>query len=132
MPRYSVNSTTMFIDNVNYRGDDRRATKRVKTVIPATLSFAEAEEIVKVIDLSEGGCLWGGHLAVNVQATVSLQFYLHKPEGYVSCTPIHGRVVHVHKKENKNSFMINCDFKGIVFEEHGIRKLIEESLEKHR
>ena len=125
MPRYKADTPTMFIDNSRYRGDDRRMSKRVKALIPATLHAAGAEEIVKIVDISEGGCAWVGHLLVNVQATVSLQFYNQTEEGYVSCQPIHGRVVHVHKKENKNSYLINCDFKGILFEEHGVRQLIE-------
>ena len=95
MPRYKADAPTMFIDNSRYRGDDRRTTKRVKALIPATLHAAGAEEIVKIVDISEGGCAWVGHLLVNVQATVSLQFYNQTEEGYVSCQPIHGRVVHV-------------------------------------
>ena len=127
MPRYNTSPPSMFIDNASYRGDDRRATRRVKTVIPAMLMYGDKEEFVKVVDLSEGGCAWIGHLLVNVQATVSMQFYLHTEEGYFSCQPIHGRIVHVHRKEkSKEKYLINCDFKGIVFEEHGISKLIEQ------
>lgn len=127
MPRFSAsNPAKMFIDNSSYRGDCRRNTSRFKVLVPATMQQPEHQpEMVKVINIGHGGCKFIGHTLVNTQGSISLQFYLHCDENeWRAATPIHGRVVRVHSKNEL--FVVNVDFKGSIFHEHGIEQLIEE------
>lgn len=134
MPRFKNDSSvTMFIDSRDYRGDDRRETTRHRIHVPAELEFRERNEVVRVHNLSYGGCAYHGTLLVNTQATVSMQFFKKIEDGkYVQCVPIHGRVIHVHKREHSQGYSVCIDFKGILFQEHGIEAIIEDHLESER
>ena len=127
MPRFAIdNPAKMFVDNTTYRGDCRRSKPRYKVLVPATLVERDKEpEMVKVVNIGHGGCKFVGHNLVNTQGSVSMQFYLHCSENeWRAATPIHGRVIHVHQKNDL--YIVNVDFKGSIFHEHGIEQLIEE------
>ena len=134
MPRFKNDrNVTMFIDSRDYRGDDRRETPRYRIHVPAELEFQDRNEVVRVNNLSYGGCAYHGTLLVNTQATVSMKFFKKIEDSkYVQCVPIHGRVIHVHKRESSEGYSVCIDFKGILFQEHGIEAIIEDYLESER
>ena len=123
------NPTKMFIETKTFEGYCRRNTPRYGVLIPASMRFNENDFIVKVLNISHGGCKFAGVENVNTQGTISMTFY--KPcneEGFKECIPIHGRVIHVHKK--KALYVVNIDFKGILFNEHGIQDIIDNAEER--
>ena len=126
-----LNPTKKFITTTNYEGYCRREIPRYGCLVPATLTFNEKESIVKVLNIGHGGCKIAMSNSLNTQGTVSLTFFRPCDENdYKECVPIHGRVIHVHKK--KNLYIINIDFKGILFDEHGIESIIKNELDKQK
>lgn len=132
MPRFAaMNPAKMFVDNSHYRGDCRRQYPRYKIITPATCIEADKKpEMVKVVNLGMGGCKFVGHSLVNTQASISMQFYTHSDDDeWRACVPIHGRVIHVHSKGDDH-YIVNLDFKGTLFAEHGIEELINQNGKK--
>lgn len=128
------NPAVKFIDTTHYKGDDRRRQEnlpRVSCLIPVTIDDESPEKkpfYGKCLNISHGGGKLVSHELINQQSLVKITFYLHRGEDFVSCTPITGRVVHVHRKGN--NFVANIDFRGAVFYEHGIQELIDLNLKK--
>lgn len=123
------NPPKVFIHTKMYEGYCRRATTRYSCLAPASLSFNNNQYIVKVLNISHGGCKFAGTQNVNTQGTISLTFYRPCDDNeFKECIPIHGRVIHVHKK--KSLYIVNIDFKGILFHEHGVQDIIDESERK--
>ena len=115
-----------FITTKTFEGYCRRSSTRYSVLIPASLEFNEYNSIVKVLNISHGGCKIAKSENLNTQGTISMTFY--KPcneEGFKECIPIHGRVIHVHKKNSL--YIVNIDFKGILFNEHGIQDIIDKA-----
>lgn len=124
-----LNPVKPFIDVKSYEGYCRRNYPRFKTTVIAQLILGEIEEIVKVTDISHGGCHLLSTHQPNTEGAISISF-LKKENGsdYILCTPVHGRVVHVHKRSN--NFSSNVDFRGALFSEHGVQDIIDEHLAK--
>jgi len=118
-----------FIDVKAYEGYCRRNYPRFKTVVAAQLILADIHEIVKVTDISHGGCHILSAHQPNTEGNISLSF-LKKNSGdsYMLCTPVNGRVVHVH--ERTKMFSSNIDFRGALFNEHGVQDIIDQHLAK--
>lgn len=118
-----------FIDSKHYRGDDRRAYPRYKIIVPAQLQYNETDEVVKVTDLSHGGCHILLTTLLNVQNAIKLSFFVGQAGGtYTLGTPIHGRVVHIHKRSH--GYSANIDFRGALFAEHGVEDIIQAQMHK--
>ena len=122
------NYEVRFVDSKHYRGDDRRQYKRFNVSLPAKLIYNEAEKIVKVLDLSMGGCRMVVNEHCNPQSNISMIFYtpsLAKVGGFEACVPVYAKVVHSHHYETREHFIINVDFRGALFHEHGVEQLIK-------
>ena len=125
------NPTKQFITTATYEGYCRRDIPRYGCLVPAALTANEQESIVKVINIGHGGCKIVAPNSLNTQGTISLTFFRPCTENdYKECVPIHGRVIHVHQK--KKLYVINIDFKGILFDEHGIQSIIDSELSKKK
>ncbi len=128
------NPAVKFIDTTHYKGDDRRRQEnlpRVSCLIPVTIDDESPEKkpfYGKCLNISHGGGKLVSHELINQQSLVKITFYLQRGGDFVSCTPITGRIVHVHRKGN--NFVANIDFRGAVFYEHGIQELIDLNLKK--
>ena len=128
------NPVVKFIDTRHYKGDDRRRQEnlpRVSCLIPVTIDDESPEKkpfYGKCLNISHGGGKLVSHELINQQSLVKITFYLQRGGDFVSCTPITGRIVHVHRKGN--NFVANIDFRGAVFYEHGIQELIDLNLKK--
>jgi len=118
-----------FIDTKNYRGDDRRNQPRHKIIVPVQIQYNEADEVVKVTNLSHGGCHLLLDSLLNVRNSIKLSFFVGQAGGtYTLGTAIHGRVVHVHKRTH--GYSANIDFRGVLFAEHGVEDIIQSYLKK--
>ena len=123
------NPAVKFIDTTHYKGDDRRRQEnlpRVPCLVPITIDDESPKKepfYGKCINICHGGGKISTHELVNQQSLLKITFYLQRGDDFHACTPITGRVVHVHKKGN--NYVVNIDFRGAVFHEHGIQELID-------
>ena len=123
------NPAVKFIDTPHYKGDDRRRQEnlpRVSCLVPVTIDDESPEKkpfYGKCLNISHGGGKIFTHELVNTSSLLKITFYLQRGDDFISCTPITGRVVHVHRKGD--NYIVNVDFRGAVFYEHGIQELIE-------
>lgn len=123
------NPAIKFIDTTHYKGDDRRRQEnlpRVPCLVPITIDDESPKKepfYGKCINICHGGGKIFTHELVNQQSLIKITFYLQKGDDFHACTPITGRVVHVHKKGS--NYIVNVDFRGAVFHEHGIQELID-------
>ena len=125
------NPVKPFIDVKSYSGYCRRNYPRIKTVVVAKLILGDLDEMVKVSDISHGGCHVLSTHPLNAEAAISLSFLKRENDDtYGLCTPVHGRVVHVHKRTH--GFSSNIDFRGALFSEHGVQDIIDEHLAKKK
>ena len=121
------NHEVKFVDSKHYRGDCRRHHRRYSVVLPATLVYNENEGVVKVLDISMGGCKMVANSHCSPHAKISMTFYIPSEanaEELVACSPIHALVVRSHHTSTDH-YIINVDFRGALFYEHGVDKLIE-------
>lgn len=130
------NDVVRYIDSKHYRGDDRRQYRRINVSLPAKFIHSQDEKIVKVLDLSMGGCRMMASEHCNPQSHISLIFYtpsLAKEGEFEACFPIFAKIVHSHHHLTKGYFIINVDFRGALFHEHGVEQLIKNhESESHR
>ena len=70
------NHEVKFVDSKHYRGDCRRHQKRYPVVLPATLVYNENEGVVKVLDISMGGCKMVANSHCSPHAKISMTFYI--------------------------------------------------------
>ena len=105
----------------------------IKNVIMAVQAIYNGNEgVVKVLDISMGGCKMVANSHCSPHATISMTFYIPSEanaEELVACSPIHALVVRSHHT-SKDHYIINVDFRGALFHEHGVEKLIE--IHKHQ
>ena len=134
MPRFkNSESLPMFVDSTGNEIKDRRKREndRYRILTPAELMFNEKHEFVRIINLSYGGCQYLGTTKIPARSRINMTFFNRNDEGhYIGCSPIHGQVLNIIKRENYLS--VNVDFKGIVYKEHGIEELIMRHLEDER
>ena len=124
-----LNPIKPFVDVKTYEGYCRRNYPRYKAVVIAQLVLADIQEIVKVTDISHGGCHFLSVHQPNTEGAISLSFLKREAgDEYVICTPVYGRVVHVHKRTA--NYSSNIDFRGALFSEHGVQDIIDEHLAK--
>ena len=123
------NPAVIFIDSEHYKGDDRRRQEnlpRVSCLVPVTIADESPSKepfYGKCLNISHGGAKIFTHELINQQSLLKITFYLQRGDDFVSCTPISGRVVHVHRKGT--NYVVNVDFRGAIFHEHGIQELID-------
>jgi len=123
------NHIVKYIDTPGYRGDDRRRPEnspRVPCMVPVTVDDESPDKepyYGKVMNIGHGGCKLFTHELVNQSALLKITFYLQRGEDFHKCTPITGRVVHVHGKGS--NYVVNVDFRGAIHYEHGIQELID-------
>lgn len=123
------NPAKPFIDVKSYAGYCRRNYPRHKIVVASQLVIGNHVEIVKVTDISHGGCHILATHPTNTEGAISISFLKKSSvNSYDLCTPVHGRVVHVHKRTNGYSY--NVDFRGALFNEHGVQDIIDGYLAK--
>ena len=123
------NPAKPFIDVKAYQGYCRRNYPRYKVIVAAQLILGDLHEIVKVTDVSHGGCHILSTHPPNTEGAISLAFLKRNSgDSYTLCTPVHGRVVHVHKRTH--GYSSNVDFRGALFSEHGVQDIIDEHLAK--
>jgi hypothetical protein len=113
-----------YVQTKLYDGIDRRQSARTKVKVVARLIVNEREAWVPVANISHGGCKAIIPFLINPQGVIAMQFLKREDNTFKEMTPIHGRVIGIHKKQN--SYHTNIDFKGALFEEHGIADLITE------
>ena len=118
------------VQTKNYDGIDRRQTRRIKTKVLARIIEPNngRESWVPITNLSHGGCKAILPFQLNPQGVVALQFLKHEGNTFKEMTPIHGRIIGIHKRQK--SYHTNIDFKGALFEEHGIEHLMQEWQDK--
>ena len=98
------NPAVKFIDTTHYKGttgEDKKISKSTLVLFRSQLMMNHQKEPFygKCINICHGGGKISTHELVNQQSLLKITFYLQRGDDFHACTPITGRVVHVHKKE---------------------------------
>ena len=123
----------IFVDSKYYRGNCRRIQDRFEVKGSVNLNYNEQDQMVKLSNLSRGGCRLISKNHCSPQASVHLTFLvpskIHRQQLQVQ-SPILARVVRSHHTQHDH-YIINIQFRGTLLNEHGVDKLIEQNLDKN-
>ena len=100
----------MLPPNNEYNGVERRSEERIYTLIPAELTKNGLEELVKVTNVSFGGCALKCVQLLNTEDKVHLSFFNadESEEDIYKYEPINARVVNVEME--KTEFSVSLAF----------------------
>ena len=122
----------IFVDSKYYRGNCRRIQDRFEVKGSVNLNYNDKDQMVKLSNLSRGGCRLISETHCSPQASVHLTFLvpskIHRQQLQVQ-SPILARVVRSHHTQHDH-YIINIQFRGTLLNEHGVDKLIEQNLDK--
>ena len=122
----------IFVDSKHYRGNCRRIQDRFEVKGSVKLNYNDQDQMVKLSNLSRGGCRLISKSHCSPQANVHLTFLvpskIHQQQLQVQ-SPILARIVRSHHTPHDH-YIINIQFRGALLNEHGVDKLIEENLDK--
>ena len=113
--------------------DENRKTKRFDVVVPALVTSFEFSELVRVHDLSRGGCRISSEGSLSLDKIVHLELYtpklIHnnrKSKGLMKCGMISGKIVYCSQWQLGGIKQYGIQFLSSPIESHGIPKIIRE------
>jgi hypothetical protein len=122
----------IFVDSKHYRGNCRRIQDRYDVKGSVRLNYNEQDRMVKLSNLSRGGC----RLIASHHYSPNASFYLTfltpsriNTKHLLVRSPILARVVRLHQTPN-NHYIINVQFRGSLLGTHGVDELIEKNIDK--
>ena len=116
---------------------NRRLYHRVAVSNAAVLrtptNVSDGECLVKLVDIGMGGASFRGNVKLNPHTSIGLQIFLpteKDPNKHEACSQINAKIIRVtDDPENGNTFY-SIEYTGSIFEEHGVKKLIQSALNK--
>ena len=113
--------------------DENRKTKRFDVVVPALVTSFEFSELVRVHDLSRGGCRISSEGSLSLDKIVHLELYIpklihnnRKSKGLMKCGMISGKIVYCSQWQLGGIKQYGIQFLSSPIESHGIPKIIRE------
>ena len=113
--------------------DENRKTKRFDVVVPALVTSFEFSELVRVHDLSRGGCRISSEGSLSLDKIVHLELYIpklihnnHKSKGLMKCGMISGKIAYCSQWQLGGIKQYGIQFLSSPIESHGIPKIIRE------
>ena len=113
--------------------DESRKTKRFDVVVPALVTSFEFSELVRVHDLSRGGCRISSEGSLSLDKIVHLELYIpklihnnRKSKGLMKCGMISGKIVYCSQWQLGGIKQYGIQFLSSPIESHGIPKIIRE------
>ena len=117
------------LQNVN----ENRKTKRFDVAIPAQVTSFEFSELVRVHDLSRGGCRISSEGSLSLDKIVHLELYIpklihnnRKSKGLMKCGMISGKIAYCSQWQLGGIKQYGIQFLSSPIESHGIPKIIRE------
>ena len=113
--------------------NENRKTKRFDVAVPAQVTSFEFSELVRVHDLSRGGCRISSEGALTLDKIVHLELYIpklihnnRKSKGLMKCGVISGKIAYCSQWQLGGIKQYGIQFLSSPIESHGIPKIIQE------
>ena len=113
--------------------DENRKTKRFDVAVPAQVTSFEFSELVRVHDLSRGGCRISSEGSLSLDKIVHLELYIpklihnnRKSKGLMKCGMISGKIAYCSQWQLGGIKQYGIQFLNSPIESHGIPKIIRE------
>jgi len=113
--------------------NENRKTKRFDVAIPAQVTSFEFSELVRVHDLSRGGCRISSEGSLLLDKIVHLELYIPKlihnnckSKGLMKCGMISGKIAYCSQWQLGGTKQYGIQFLSSPIESHGIPKIIRE------
>ena len=113
--------------------DENRKTKRFDVAVPAQVTSFEFSELVRVHDLSRGGCRISSEGSLSLDKIVHLELYIpklihnnRKSKGLMKCGMISGKIAYCSQWQLGGIKQYGIKFLSSPIESHGIPKIIRE------
>ena len=113
--------------------DENRKTKRYDVAVPAQVTSFEFSELVRVHDLSRGGCRISSEGSLSLDKIVHLELYIpklihnnRKSKGLMKCGMISGKIAYCSQWQLGGIKQYGIQFLSNPIESHGIPKIIRE------
>ena len=113
--------------------DENRKTKRFDVAVPAQVTSFEFSELVRVHDLSRGGCRISSEGSLSLDKIVHLELYIpklihnnRKSKGLMKCGMISGKIAYCSQWQLGGIKQYGIRFLSSPIESHGIPKIIRE------
>jgi hypothetical protein len=114
---------------------NKRGAERYRVLLPAQMTAPHAQGVmVRVVDISSAGCRFMTKASLNIQTSITMQFYKaveHVDEEtkqihikHVPCHNISCRIVRLFKSAEKNTNVYCAEFMGVILPEHGIHEIL--------
>ena len=113
--------------------EENRKTKRFDVTVPAQVTGFEFTELVRVHDLSRGGCRISSEGSLSLDKIVHLELYIpklihnnRKSKGLMKCGMISGKIAYCSQWHLGGIKQYGIQFLSSPIESHGIPKIIRE------
>ena len=113
--------------------NENRKTKRFDVAVPAQVTSFEFSELVRVHDLSRGGCRISSEGSLSLDKIVHLELYIpklihnnRKSKGLMKCGMISGKIACCSQWQLGGTKQYEIQFLSSPIESHGIPKIIRE------
>ena len=113
--------------------DENRKNKRFDVAVPAQVTSFEFSELVRVHDLSRGGCRISSEGSLSLDKIVHLELYIpklihnnRKSKGLMKCGMISGKIAYCSQWQLGGIKQYGIQFLSSPIESHGIPKIIRE------
>ena len=113
--------------------NENRRTKRFDVAVPAQVTSFEFSELVRVHDLSRGGCCISSEGSLSLDKIVHLELYIpklihnnRKSKGLMKCGMISGKIAYCSQWQLGGIKQYGIQFLSSPIESHGIPKIIRE------
>ena len=113
--------------------NENRKTKRFDVAVPAQVTSFEFSELVRVHDLSRGGCRISSEGSLCLDKIVHLELYIpklihnnRKSKGLMKCGMISGKIAYCSQWQLGGIKQYGIQFLSSPIESHGIPKIIRE------
>ena len=113
--------------------EENRKTKRFDVAVPAQVTSFEFSELVRVHDLSRGGCRISSEGSLSLDKIVHLELYIpklihnnRKSKGLMKCGMISGKIAYCSQWQLGGIKQYGIQFLSSPIESHGIPKIIRE------
>lgn len=114
---------------------NKREAERYRVLLPAQMTAPHAKGVmVRVVDISSVGCRFMTKASLNIQTSITMQFYKAEEHidnktneiqiKHVPCHNISCRVVRLFKSAEHNTNVYGVEFMGVILPEHGIHEIL--------
>ena len=113
---------------------NKRLASRFRVLLPAQVTIANGSYMVRVVDISSIGCRFMTPKIINLQTTVSIQFFFPEQVAvgesrteirHIGCASIGSRIIRKFKSTEKDMHVYGVEFHSLM-KEHCVGDIIAE------